>query len=658
MKRREFITTFPVALGATMSSALPAKTSVPAGSVTQEVNVKRDFGAKGDGTTDDWRAIENAGMFLQSRGGGRMYFPAGRYKLPTFGKNITVRDNVEYCGDGHSSVIIGSNAAFVSPNGAIFGRNSYAKYRYYGAHDIRAGSQSIITKVADDADNFIPGDIIIARSITAITSPGDVLPFFVEMNRVVSVNDGVINLEDPIDDGWNGIMVAKVTDDVSQGYSIHDLRIECEHGIPLFIQASYKSVIRNCWTRGFSVTPGNGFTRSVAHDIIATVLWSPGQMGSLIEIETGSVRASVHDIEVHMAGVAVPDGQYPLFYCQEFSRRTSVRNIRVAGSGVAMGNIIQAFAGGHTFENIEVVAKAIDKILDYSSADPARFSLNHLPTTIKGITVETREPDNGFKHGFVLYNNYPGGTVENVTIQDCSINGVTDQGDHNLIWFLRGEQSNILFENVRGAGDVRMSRPDGEASDTELKNVQIRNCEFRRIASAATLRQASFVNCRRKNGPSPRLIRFSSASAWVNSSADKSMLAFAVPASAEVCTGDRIEVRLSGWYAGTFNGHVVVKAFGATVIRMDLVPSAFQTIEINMWLHLAGESFNAPDKFVVTGAATVNDGIVPGTARFIGSLTARLNDLIELQVWTDRTEPKDFGFFIKNAAIEYVLAED
>jgi hypothetical protein len=468
------------------------------GSVDGQVNVKRDFGAKGNGVADDWQAIENAGIYLEARGGGRMYFPAGRYKLPTAGKNITVRNYVEYCGDGASSVILGSNAAFVSPNGAIFGRDSYAKYSYYGAHDIVAGAQSITTTVAADANNFRSGDIIVARSSAAIVTH-DVLPYFVEMNRVVSVSGGVIGLEDPIDDGWQGVIVAKVTADVSQQYSIHDLRIECENGFPIFIQASYKSVIRNCWTRGLAVICANGFTRSVAHDIIATVLWSTDRMEALFEIETGSVRASIHDIEIQMSGAAAAGGQYPLFYCQEFSRRTSIRNIRVAGGGIVMGIIIQAFAGGHSFENISVLAQTFDKVLDYSGGDPALFTLNRLPTMIRDITVEALAPANGFNHGFILYNNHPNGTVENVTVQNCIINGVTDQREHNLIWFLQGGQDNILFENVRGAADVKLGAAGLHISDAlvyPLKNVQIRNCEYRRVVSAMLLKQAIFVNCR------------------------------------------------------------------------------------------------------------------------------------------------------------------
>ena len=102
-----------------------------------------------------------------------MYFPPGRYRLPTFAKNITVRNNVEYCGAGYSSVILGGNGVFISPHGANFGRGSYANYTYYAAHDIVAGDQSIRLVNAADAANFSPGDIIIARSTSAMGTATD-----------------------------------------------------------------------------------------------------------------------------------------------------------------------------------------------------------------------------------------------------------------------------------------------------------------------------------------------------------------------------------------------------------------------------------------------------------------------------------------------------
>jgi hypothetical protein len=46
------------------------------------------------------------------------------------------------------------------------------------------------------------------------------------MNRAVSASGGVIKLQDPIDDGWSGVMVAKVPADVSQAASLQYVCVE------------------------------------------------------------------------------------------------------------------------------------------------------------------------------------------------------------------------------------------------------------------------------------------------------------------------------------------------------------------------------------------------------------------------------------------------
>jgi hypothetical protein len=67
----------------------------------ESVSVK-DFGAIGDGTTDDTSAIQAALDYMYNAGGGRVYLPAGTYKtsLP-----LIVLSNVTFEGDGAGSVI-------------------------------------------------------------------------------------------------------------------------------------------------------------------------------------------------------------------------------------------------------------------------------------------------------------------------------------------------------------------------------------------------------------------------------------------------------------------------------------------------------------------------------------------------------------------------
>ena len=67
----------------------------------------RDYGAKGDGIADDTTSINNAIAALTQRGGGRLYFPVGTYKITSTVKVNT--NNIVICGSGGASVIISGN---------------------------------------------------------------------------------------------------------------------------------------------------------------------------------------------------------------------------------------------------------------------------------------------------------------------------------------------------------------------------------------------------------------------------------------------------------------------------------------------------------------------------------------------------------------------
>lgn len=68
----------------------------------ESVSVK-DFGAVGDGVTDDTAAIQSAITYLNSLSGGHLYFPSGTYKTTS---TIAFKNNITYLGDGVSSIIL------------------------------------------------------------------------------------------------------------------------------------------------------------------------------------------------------------------------------------------------------------------------------------------------------------------------------------------------------------------------------------------------------------------------------------------------------------------------------------------------------------------------------------------------------------------------
>jgi parallel beta-helix repeat protein len=82
----------------------------------ETVSVK-DFGAVGDGVTDDTAAIQGAIDAINTVGGGAVYFPTGEYKITS---TITIYSNMKLYGNGKASLLKWGDTTA----GDIFSRNS------------------------------------------------------------------------------------------------------------------------------------------------------------------------------------------------------------------------------------------------------------------------------------------------------------------------------------------------------------------------------------------------------------------------------------------------------------------------------------------------------------------------------------------------------
>ncbi|MGQ3545739.1 right-handed parallel beta-helix repeat-containing protein [Bacillus thuringiensis] len=67
----------------------------------REINVK-DFGAKGDGISDDTTPTQNAINYLSTLGGGIVRIPSGKFKINS---SINIPSNIQLLGVGHSTII-------------------------------------------------------------------------------------------------------------------------------------------------------------------------------------------------------------------------------------------------------------------------------------------------------------------------------------------------------------------------------------------------------------------------------------------------------------------------------------------------------------------------------------------------------------------------
>lgn len=73
------------------------------------MNNVKDFGAKGDGTTDDTLAIRQAIDYVKSQNGGQIYFPSGVYVVTD---TLTIDSPVGFVGEGSSTLSLTTNGTY------------------------------------------------------------------------------------------------------------------------------------------------------------------------------------------------------------------------------------------------------------------------------------------------------------------------------------------------------------------------------------------------------------------------------------------------------------------------------------------------------------------------------------------------------------------
>ncbi|MHB0999038.1 MAG: glycosyl hydrolase family 28-related protein [Armatimonadota bacterium] len=96
-----------LAAGATVIGAVPGDAEPAPVTKSRALNVL-DFGAKGDGASDDTSAVQTAIDTMLKAGGGSLYFPAGQYRI-TRSLKFTSSPRVDIIGDGYSSTILHEN---------------------------------------------------------------------------------------------------------------------------------------------------------------------------------------------------------------------------------------------------------------------------------------------------------------------------------------------------------------------------------------------------------------------------------------------------------------------------------------------------------------------------------------------------------------------
>ena len=618
-----------------------------------DVDVRQDFGAKGDGVTDDWRAIENAGLHLEKLGGGRMYFPAGHYKLPTFGFNVRARSNIEYCGDGHASWIDATNCGFSnasSDRGLVFTVGDFPRYTYFPARDIHADDRFVTCETAGDAARFGVGDFIYIRSKAATIVGKDCWPHFSEFGRVVSSDPttGQIELEEAIEDGWKDIQVAKLANGiVAANYAIHDLRVTCSAGFPLFIMASYKSVIHDVWTEGWSALTVNAFTKSEFRDAICEVNWLPGanKVASAVEIETGSVGARVRNITCHIRsadGTQNPAVMPPLVFTQEFSRRTSVEDCRFLAPGLELGNGVFSIGAGHRYENLTFAAKSFDNIVRFV-ADDNLGPLNAVARNARNIRAEVT----GRYNCAVAVIGTAKTACANIDVDDFRVTGPSDGAAVVLGATVRDVDLNNL--DIRGNID--------HYGDGTISNVSLRNSRLSGFANRDLLKLVDVVNFRRRDANLPPAVATSGERLVFANTPHTAFSAISIAADAKIVAGDAIDIHASLYkFKSAYAAHVAIRVFGTLVEAIDVSSGTETSIDIRARVQIIEPDKGRAQAIACLGTITRN-AAVKNIAQKIVSFDTSMEQSVSLEVWGDWSGTSD-NVSVRSSRIAYELVEN
>lgn len=156
------------------------------------VNVK-DFGAIGDGITDDASAIQAALNAADLQGGGVVYFPEGVYKQNS---PVSIKNNTHIWAYGstvncvdipYSTTVFNFNAAYQS-NGSIKATTTLSSTANKDSKTIQVTS----------ANGISVGDIVRIVSTEVSFVESSITYFKYDVNRVTLINGTTLSLESPI----------------------------------------------------------------------------------------------------------------------------------------------------------------------------------------------------------------------------------------------------------------------------------------------------------------------------------------------------------------------------------------------------------------------------------------------------------------------------
>ena len=206
-----------------------------------------DFGARGDGITDDTAAIQNAVNQLESHGGGILRVPAGTYLLnsykpsahPWYFYNLLIGSNVLIQGDTGAKFVQGPRGRSPLVPGAsevrntvlAFGTKAYTVTTFQnpayngGFLPLRpavANASTVTLLTPAQASRFAIGNYVAIYSATT----GDVIPSEPSQISFVNLGTGTLYLTKPLARSFSAPFIANVTASATYNCGLRNITVQ------------------------------------------------------------------------------------------------------------------------------------------------------------------------------------------------------------------------------------------------------------------------------------------------------------------------------------------------------------------------------------------------------------------------------------------------